>query len=292
MGELQFGIECSHVGAGSDPPGCARSSPAASIHALRIQTPARSEGAPPVAACPHGNELNCRLQALAYEVTVAEARERQRIAQSLHDDLGQLLAMVQFRLGELGLATADAVQAGRLEDLRQLVCEAARATRLATYELHTPLLRQLGFDAALQSLVQRLRRLAGASIHLEGEVGDLPVPEPILSVVFRVVRELAQNAQRHAQASNVWIRLSRDGDALRVRVIDDGRGFDLAAAPRAFGPEGGFGLFSADAQMRAIGGRLELSSAPGQGTHGTVSLGWAPGAAAAPTPARVQAAAA
>lgn len=216
---------------------------------------------------------NRRLQTLAYELTVAEARERQRIAHLLHDEIGQLLAMAQFRLSELSHSTTpDAAQAGLFEELRLLLYQAAQATRAATFELHSPVLHQLGLEAALQSLAQRMQRASKMRVHLRCELGELALADAVLSVLLRSVRELALNAQKHAKAVNLWIALSHDDSALQISVKDDGGGFDAAAVTRRFSPEGGFGLVSAEAQMQAIGGQLRITSSPGCGTTATITL--------------------
>jgi signal transduction histidine kinase len=223
------------------------------------------------------DDLACRLQALAYEVSAAEARERQRIAQGLHDELGQLLTMVQFKLGELSQGRSAGDGTDPFEDLRQLVRLAVQATRLVTYELHSPLLQQLGLEAAVHGLAQRLQRASTMQVRVQGTLGAAPLAEPMLSVVFRVVRELAQNAFKHARAEQLVITLSRDEDLLQVMVADDGVGFAADAQPREFTPQGGFGLYSIEAQMLAVGGRLSIDSRPGYGTTATVSLGLADG---------------
>lgn len=222
----------------------------------------------------NGSTANRRLQTLAYELTVAEARERQRIAHLLHDEIGQLLAMAQFRLSELSNGPAfDAAQASLLEDLRLLLYQAAQATRATTFELHSPVLHQLGLEAALQSLAQRMQRASKMSVHLCCELGELPLADAVLSVLLRTVRELALNAQKHAKAANLWILLGlHDDTGLQISVKDDGVGFDSGAVPRRFSPEGGFGLVSAEAQMQAIGGQLRVDSSPGVGTTATITL--------------------
>lgn len=214
-----------------------------------------------------------RLQTLAYELTVAETRERQRIAHLLHDEIGQLLAMAQFRLGELsqGLST-DANQVSAFEELRMLLNQAAQATRTATFELHSPVLHQLGLEAALQSLAQRLQRSSKMRVHLSCDLKDLALADAVLSVLLRTVRELALNAQRHAQAANLWIALGHDDRGLQISVKDDGVGFSPGETSSRFSPEGGFGLVSAEAQMQAIGGQLAIDSSPGCGTTATVTL--------------------
>ena len=213
------------------------------------------------------------LQSLAYELTVAEARERQRIAHFLHDEIGQLLAMAQLRLNELSHSVAsDTVQTGLFEELRLLLCQASQATRSATFELHSPVLHQLGLEAALQSLAQRIQRASTLQVHLCCELGDLVLADAVQSVLFRTVHELALNAQKHAKAANLWIALSHDDSTLQINVKDDGAGFHAAAVTGRFSPEGGFGLLSAEAQMQAIGGLLRIDSSPGAGTSATITL--------------------
>jgi signal transduction histidine kinase len=212
-----------------------------------------------------------RLRTLAYEVTMAEARERERLANDLHDELGQLLAIVQFRLGELAAATG--ADADAFSELRDLLTQAARATRSATFDLHSPLLQQLGLQAAIESLGERLARQAHLSVEVQGRLGPLPLNTAVQAVLLRVVRELLANAARHARASSVRLLLHSDEHQLVVTISDDGRGFDPATRRHSPGSEGGFGLLSAEAQMQAIGGRLDLQSSEGHGT--TVRLGLA-----------------
>lgn len=215
-----------------------------------------------------------RLQTLAFELTVAEARERQRIAHVLHDEVGQLLAMAQFKLSELSqaVATSASPEAGRFDEVRGLLRQAAQATRSATFELHSPVLQQLGLEAAVQSLAQRAQRASAMRIHVASELPDFPFDAAVLSVLFRIVRELVLNAQKHAQAANLSISLGFNDDGLKIRVADDGVGFDAASATRHFTPEGGFGLISAEAQMQGLGGRLVVDSARGRGTTVTLFL--------------------
>lgn len=220
----------------------------------------------------HLLESKERLQALAYEITVAEARERARIATDLHDDIGQILAMAHLKLGELGASRSEADRARLHEELRGLLGHATRATRTATFDLRSPLPRQLGLKAAIEALGERIGRACNLCVRVAGEAPAVPPPEPVLSIVFRVVRELLFNIQKHAQAQHVHITLRSFDDQLMIRVADDGVGFDPPQLPHDFSPEGGFGLLSAEAQMEAMGGRLSIESAPGRGTEATLAL--------------------
>jgi signal transduction histidine kinase len=217
-------------------------------------------------------ESRARLQSLAYEVTVAEARERSRIAAGLHDDIGQILAMAHLKLGELGAAATPQARAQHQEELRGMLAHAMRATRSATFDLRSPLPQQLGLAAAIEALGERVERASRLRVCVAGQAPAQPLAEPVLSIVFRVVRELLFNIQKHAQARQVQVQLRSFDDQLMISVADDGVGFDAAARPRCFSREGGFGLFSAEAQLQAIGGRLRIESGPGRGTQATVTV--------------------
>lgn len=211
------------------------------------------------------------LRTLAYDVTVAEARERRRLANELHDGLGQLLAIAQMRLGQLGQQLAGLPEAqNTLGALHELLAEAAAATRSATYDLHSPLLQQLGLRQAIEGLADRLSRQGGPRVMVDGPAEPLPLADAVQAVVLRVVRELLHNAYKHAQARYVGVRMVVDREQLTVVVGDDGIGFDPAAQRPEPGPRGGFGLPSVQAQLLAVGGRLDVYSQARRGTQVTL----------------------
>ena len=188
----------------------------------------------------------------AFDAVRAQALERDRIAAGLHDEIGQMLAMMGFKLGELGALVEAAAAQQLVGELRTLLRQAAQAARTTG--------RGIGHASC------RVR------IH-----GDAPaLAEPQRGVVYRVLRELLLNVQKHAQATQVTVGLQPQGQGsdgeLRVEVIDDGRGFDTERAVQRFGPDGGFGLVNARCQMQAVGGTLSLQSAPGQGTRAEIRL--------------------
>ena len=122
-------------------------------------------------------EHQSHLQDLAAEVVLAEERERRRIAERLHDDLGQLLALAQIRIGAVGHAADPTRQVEELGAIESLVEEAVSRTRSITCELSPPVLYELGLEAALQWLVeQNVKHLAVPAVRL-----GLPVFELILA---------------------------------------------------------------------------------------------------------------
>lgn len=210
------------------------------------------------------NRTDRHLRTLAYELTVAEARERARIACGLHDELGQWLALARIKLAELRPLT-DGPARAVVDEVLQSVGQATRSARSVTFDLCSPLL-QLGLQGALQGLADRLARDSRLAVELRGELPALNLPEQVQSVLFRVVRELCLNVQKHAAASELVIAIKVAGSLLRITVQDNGKGFAPEAAAPRFSRDGGFGLASAQAQMQALGGCLQVDSRPGGGT--------------------------
>ncbi len=105
---------------------------------------------------------------------------------------------------------------------------------------------------------------------VDGPAEPLPLADAVQAVVLRVVRELLHNAYKHAQARYVGVRMVVDREQLTVVVGDDGIGFDPAAQRPEPGPRGGFGLPSVQAQLLAVGGRLDVYSQARRGTQVTL----------------------
>lgn len=197
--------------------------------------------------------------ALAYELAAAEARERRRIANGLHDEIGQVLAIIGLKLAALGTASARDEIAGQVKELLSFVAQAQQATRSATFELSCPVLQHIGLQAAIGNLAERLNGVAGISIRVQGDISAVAIPEPGATVAFRIVRELLMNAIKHSRARSVSIDCVQTGNELRLAVRDDGVGIARQLDPPS--QNGGYGLHNIEAQIQALGGWLALSSA-------------------------------
>ena len=213
-----------------------------------------------------------RLRALLYTLSVAEQRERRRIAAGLHDDLGQSLAIAKLKLGCLGVATDAAERDALTSDIRDLIDQALSAARSTTFELSSPVLEQFGLDAAIRSVGERMQKAYGLRFGFVTDRAQLDLTHEKLEVLLRVVRELLFNVHKHARASSVEV-IARSVDSVyTICVVDDGVGFRHSDRHREFTTEGGFGLRSAEAQVQAIGGRFAIESFLGTGTCVTISV--------------------
>lgn len=203
----------------------------------------------------------------ARAIALQEA-ERRAIGRDLHDSVGQALTAIRI---QCELARDDAAALDRARATTDLALEELRR---ALHRLGPAALA----DAGLASAVARLLDGLGddrAALSLDADALGALAPAAEVAA-FRVVQEAVTNALRHAGPCAVRVSLSRDGDALTVRVVDDGRGFDPArGAP-------GNGITGMREPAELLGGTLAIESAPSRGTAGTATLPFAPAPALGP----------
>ncbi len=217
-----------------------------------------------------------QMRALSGRVIRAQEEERQRIARELHDDTGQVLTLLLIRLKLLeGQPGAEALQE-QIAELRGLVSGAIDQVRQLALNLRPPSLDQLGLAPALRSLATTFT--ANTRIPVALELPRTAVwlsPEQTIAV-YRVAQEALTNAAKHADATKIALAVTLSGEALRLSVGDDGRGFDPEAIsrPEGRGSEGGpgVGLFGMEERARLVGGTLRIASTPGGGTQVTLDL--------------------
>lgn len=215
-------------------------------------------------------ERAAQLRALARELTLAEHRERRRIARILHDHLQQLLVSAKLQLACIdpsAPAGVDPVAA----DVDQILADAVTITRSLSAELSPPVLQDAGLAAALGWLARWTESRYGLAVDvsLPPEVPEPPEDARIL--LFESVRELLFNAVKHAHVQRASLSVEAAEGELRIVVADEGPGFDPSTLASA-GELGGYGLFSIRERLQLIGGGMEIQSAPGCGARFTLTL--------------------
>ncbi len=205
-----------------------------------------------------------RLRSMASQLSLAEERERKRMAAGLHDQVGQPLAAVKMKLGALrGLLSSDGL-VEQVDEIRELIDQAIHEMRSLTFELSPPILYDLGLEPALEWLVEQVQKEHGIVCRFEDDGQNKPLGDDARGLLFWVVRELLINVVKHAKARTATVSIWRDGDELRVSVEDDGVGFDTSEIDRR---NRGFGLFSIRQRLTEFGGQVEVESKPGHGTR-------------------------
>lgn len=211
-------------------------------------------------------ELSDLLQRLMEQ----ERETTQRLAQALHDRLGQVLSGARLQL-DLAVAQAGTPPA-RLERVSSMLDEAIGEVRRVMVALRPPLLREQGLAAALDNEVRR--SAAGGlpvAVHLERSAAAVFArwPERVEHAAFMIAREGLANALVHAQARTVRVCLDGDGDWLELRVADDGRGIDDGERQ---GRPGHLGLVGMRERAVSIDAVLDVARGVQGGT--TVHLLW------------------
>ena len=216
-------------------------------------------------------ERTAEVRRLSAQLTVAEQEERQRIALILHDDLQQLLFALSMTLDRLAPAPSERESALR-QRAADYLSRATDLTRSLAAELSPPVLQTPGIGVLLQWLAHREKRLHDLDVALDVR-GDCRVPDPNLrALLYQILRELLFNVVKHAGVGEVAVRAWEEEGELTIQIEDEGGGFDVRAAAERKAEEGGFGLFSVQERVRLVGGRFEVTSAPGDGTRVTVAV--------------------
>ena len=208
-----------------------------------------------------------RLQRLVSQLIAVEDRERRRIANDLHDRIGQALSATQMIIGSLRSSSSSADQFEALNKLYALIDQTVQDTRSLTFEISPPVLYTLGLEPALESLAEQVQKLHGLEVSVEDDGRSKPLDDDLSALLFRSVRELLFNVAKHARTTYARISLHRDGYQLRIEVSDDGAGFDPVLAIDDESHADSFGLFSIRERLNATGGYLQIDSAPGRGTR-------------------------
>jgi PAS domain S-box-containing protein len=211
-----------------------------------------------------------QLRSLASELSLAEERERRRIATLLHDHIGQILALSKIKLGALIEVTRKKTSRQALREMREHVEQAIQSTRSLTFELSPPVLYELGLEAALEWLGEQVEGQHGIRFIFENEARPKPVRDEIKVFLFTAVRELLMNVAKHAGARMVKVSVERSRTDIIIIVIDDGTGFAASRAGSFAEMHKGFGLFSIQERLHHLGGSIEVESKRGKGTKITL----------------------
>jgi signal transduction histidine kinase len=200
------------------------------------------------------------------EGIAATERERGRWARELHDESLQSLAGLHVLLSAARRSESP-TEVDKLlgQGIEQVDAAIAEMRRLIA-DLRPTTLDELGIGAALEALAERTGAgnsiEVGLSVALAWEDGEHQsrLLAEIEDTVYRLVQEALNNAVQHSGAGRVEVEVGESGGMLRVRIADEGRGFDPSASPA------GFGLIGMRERTELAGGTLELRSAPGEGT--------------------------
>jgi two-component system sensor histidine kinase UhpB len=197
------------------------------------------------------------------QALVAQEGERRRVAQELHDDVGQALTGVLLRLESLA-RKAPAELRPDVRATQEATREAIERVSLVVRQLRPEALTDLGLGKALAALASRVEEESGLRVTHRLALGPEDVDEESELVIYRVAQESLTNAVRHAQATEVELTLERTEDCIVLRVRDNGVGFPDGQQPR-------HGILGMRERALLIGASLTIENQPDRGVEVTLT---------------------
>ena len=208
-----------------------------------------------------------QLKSLAARLSLSEERSRRRIATELHDTIGQILAAAKLRLSILRQEVTDPKALEGLDEVIGLCDRAIGCTRSLSFELSPLQLYELGFSAALRSLVDRYREVSPVELELEDDGRPKPLDDEAGVLLFLALRELLDRAVAQAKTGRIRISVSAGDGEILVALESYAGGF---GAGMIDGSQPG--LLAIRERLRFIGGALETEETSGAGARMILSV--------------------
>jgi len=204
-----------------------------------------------------------KLKTLAHRVVSSQEEERARVSRELHDHICQLLVSIKYQFELVGhkLAHPGDTPVTAIDKEIAALSKAIGEVRRISHDLRPALLDDLGLSSALEHIGNELAQRSGMQVHVTPRVHEERLPELQAVSLFRVAQEALRNVERHAQASRIDIELEERDDQLMLRIVDDGRGFDVRHVELS--KDRGIGLTNMRERVERNGGSFRLVSEPG-----------------------------
>lgn len=205
------------------------------------------------------------LRHLGGRLIKAQEDERSRVGRDLHDDLSQRLAIFSMELEQLRRkmpCERDDLSSSVMNLMTRAQDLASDVHRLS-YQLHPFKLDTLGLSAAIKSLCEEISDQRDLKIKFQQKGFPAALPPDVTLCIFRIAQEALHNIVKHSGAREAKLVLTKTPEAIRLRVVDRGFGFDIEAAKM----KKRLGLLSMRERLRLVGGEISIRSRPSEGTQ-------------------------
>lgn len=211
-----------------------------------------------------------QLRALGARLLEVREEERTRVAREIHDQLGQDLTAIkmelQFLLRELPVGEKDSLK--RSFSILKLVDESIETVRRIATELRPGILDELGLVAAVEWAGEEFEARTGTACMMDLPEGDFAVEAESATALFRIFQETLTNVARHAEATEVFVRVARQAGHLILEVRDNGKGIP----PHKLLPGESLGILGMRERAMLLGGVVDITGSPGNGTMVRVQI--------------------
>jgi two-component system sensor histidine kinase UhpB len=203
------------------------------------------------------------------QIIDTQENERKRISRELHDEIGQALYAIKFNLEMIDkdLPQTGSVFRDRLGEAKALSNQTLTAMRQLSMDLRPTMLDDLGLIPTLRWYIQNFSNRLGIHSHFHATGFDEKLPPQIETAFYRIVQEALNNVAKHAEADHIEISMEKRNSMIHASVADNGRGFDLETVLHPESPERGFGIVGMQERISLLGGKIQIQTKRGSGTH-------------------------
>jgi signal transduction histidine kinase len=205
-------------------------------------------------------------QDLLQAVIETQETERKRLAEDLHDSVGQVLSAIKLKLHRLDKINGDENTNELLADTRKLTDECIQEIRNIIHNVLPPVLTDFGVIDALQALCVKMDQNTPMQVVFTRKLKDERFPAEVELTLYRIAQELFGNAVKHSEATTIHVELSREKNTLTMTFRDNGKGFNLDKVKH------GFGLKNLQSRAQLVNGKIDIYTKPMSGTLTTINV--------------------
>ncbi len=192
-----------------------------------------------------------------------EERERQRFANELHDGLGPIMSTIKMSLSALSKRNLDEHGKAIVDNLEEVIDEGITEIKEISNNLSPHVLNNFGLSSALSAFINKINYAEAIHIDFSTNLIQERFGSNVESILYRAACELINNTLKHAEASNIKLKLTKTKDLLIMHYVDDGKGFlyDDVKQPDTLG----MGYYNINSRLASINGQIEIDTAIGKG---------------------------
>ncbi len=205
-----------------------------------------------------------RQQELLKAVISAQESERKRLAEDLHDSVGQVLSAIKLKLHKIDRLSEG--QNAMLAETRQLTDECIQEIRNIIHNVLPPVLTDFGLVDALEALCTKMDTNTPIQVTFTRKLTNERFASAVELTLYRIAQELFGNAVKHSEASTIHVELARNGQTLIMSFRDNGIGFNIDSVKH------GFGIKNLRSRVQLINGKIDIYSKPLSGTITTINV--------------------
>jgi len=201
----------------------------------------------------------------------AQEEERKKIARELHDEIGQILTAIKINLELLKRKIGKDFE-GQIEENINLINRAIEEVRDISLNLRPSLIDDLGLISAIKWLVDKIKEKSNLNIELSLKLEQKDIPKDFSITIFRIIQEGLTNVVRHAEATEVLLRVIQEDDEIEIFIKDNGKGFDIKQVFKDISKGRALGLLGIKERVELLNGRIEIKSEIQKGTEIKINI--------------------